>query len=88
MAAVQRAVEKLNASALYAGEVWSLGDESLPGYGPAQVEITVTATDPEAPNERRVRTRVVFPVDAVVPIRRTAELSYSIRNSPDSRKEP
>ena len=88
MAAVQRAVEKLNASASYTGEVWSLGCESLPGYGAAQVEITVTATDPEAPNERRVRTLVVFPVDAVVPIRLSAEHIYSIPKSPDSPKEP
>ncbi len=88
MAAVQRAVEKLNASALYTGEVWSLGPESLPGYGAAQVEITVTATDSEKQNDRRIRILVLLPVDAAGPIRRTAEFSYSIPKLPDSPKEP
>ena len=88
LAAVQRAVEKLDASASYTGEVWSLAFETLPDYGPAQVEIKVTATDSEKQKERRIRILVLLPVDAAGPVRRTAEFGYSTPKLPDSPEEP
>ncbi len=77
-AAARQAVMRIGQSEDYAGEMWLLGADALPGFRGARIEIDVGTSGPD--RTRRIRVTAQLPADAEWPVRCSLEVVVRLDN--------